>query len=251
MSHIHHTSHMSPHHMGNMSHMSPVHHMPMFDKEDSTHYITIGFVVLSIIIGIIAVLLGGLAAAGYISFKNDSIPGKSLKKDNVSFGNIKGLDLELTEDATVAGTLGVTGATTLTGALASNGDVTLGDAQADKVLINGKLVRGNITRTDVDTETATITAAQFLGGLIVHTTTGTTGTVTMDTAANLISTLELENDGEIATCYYVNDGGQTATITGSSTGVTYITNNIDVITQTSTIIVVLRTGSAAVSVFTV
>jgi hypothetical protein len=39
----------------------------------------------------------------------------------------------------VVGTLGVTGTATLTGALVANGNVTLGDAQADTVTVNGKL----------------------------------------------------------------------------------------------------------------
>lgn len=132
-----------------------------------------------------------------------------------------------------------------------SGDVTLGNAQADKVEITGKLVQGNITQTDIDTQNGTISAANFLTGVVVHTSTTGAGSITFDTAANLISTLELEADGEVAKCIYINDGNQNVTLNGGTpTGVTYV-NNPTIAAEGAATLVVRRTGSSAVSVYIV
>jgi hypothetical protein len=130
-------------------------------------------------------------------------------------------------------------------------DVTLGDANADKVEINGKLVQGNITQTDLDAQSGTISAANFLTGVVLHTSVSGAGVITFDTAANLISGLELEADNEVAKCLYINDGNQNVTLNGGSpTGVTYV-NNPTVAAEGAATLVVRRTGSAAVSVYIV
>ena len=147
------------------------------------------------------------------------------------------------------GTVG--NATTFSGALTANGDVNLGNANSDKVEINGKLVQGSITQTDLDAQSGTITAANFLTGVVLHTSVTGAGVITFDTAANLISGLELEADNEVAKCLYVNDGNQNVTLNGGSpTGVTYV-NNPTVAAEGAATLVVRRTGAAAVSVYIV
>jgi len=129
-----------------------------------------------------------------------------------------------------------------------NGDVTLGDSNSDRIAVKGKLIKGNITVTDVDAQDHTLTAAEFLTGVIIHTSVTGAGSITFDTAANLISTLELEADNEVATCLYINDGDQNVTLNGGTpTGVTYV-NNPTIAAEGSATLVVRRTGSAAVQV---
>lgn len=106
------------------------------------------------------------------------------------------------------------------------GDITLGDSSIyDKVEINGKLIQGNVTVTDVDTQNHTLTAAEFRGGIVVHTSNTGAGTITFDNATNLRSILELSSDDEVAKCLYVNDGDQDVTLNGGTPeGVVYKTN---------------------------
>ena len=138
---------------------------------------------------------------------------------------------------------------TVANATTFEGDVDLGNAQADKVEINGKLVQGNITQTDADSQDHTITAAEFLTGVVVHTSATGAGEITFDTAANLIATLELESDDEVAKCLYINDGDQNVTLNGGSpSGVTYV-NNPTIAAEGAATLVVRRTGAAAVSVY--
>ena len=142
-------------------------------------------------------------------------------------------------------------ALTVSGVTALNGDVTLGNAQGDKVEIAGKLVQGSITQTDIDAQSATLSAANFLTGVVVHTSETGAGEITFDTAANLISTLELEADNEVAKCLYINDGNQNVTLNGGTpAGVTYV-NNPTIAAEGAATLVVRRTGSAAVSVYIV
>lgn len=56
---------------------------------------------------------------------------------------LKLVTTDSSEGVTMSGTLGVTGATTLTGALAANGNVTTGDADTDTLTIRSLIVGGN------------------------------------------------------------------------------------------------------------
>lgn len=143
----------------------------------------------------------------------------------------------------------VLAALSVTGSASFNSDITLGNGQSDKVEIAGKLVQGAITQTDLDDQNGTISAANFLTGVVLHTSVTDVGVITFDTAANYISTLELEADNEVAKCLYINDGTQNVTLNGGTpTGVTYV-NNPTVAAEGAATLVVRRTGSAAVSVY--
>lgn len=76
-----------------------------------------------------------------------------------------------------------------------------------------------LTANDVDTQNFTLTAAQILAGILIHTTVTAGGTITTDTAANIISGCNLNADNQVIICYYVNDGSQTATFAAGA-GVT-------------------------------
>lgn len=142
----------------------------------------------------------------------------------------------------------VSGATTFESGVTLESDATLGDSNSDKVEVNGKLVKGNITVTDVDAQNHTLTAAEFLTGIVLHTSVTGAGSITFDTAANLISTLELEADNEVATCLYINDGTENVTLNGGTpSGVTYV-NNPTIAAEGSATLVVRRTGASAVQV---
>ena len=112
----------------------------------------------------------------------------------------------------------------------------------------GQIPLQGIGLTNEDAQNATITAAEFATGLILHTSATGAGAVTLDTAANLIAGLGLTADNMSARCYYVNDGNQDVTLNEAATGVTYL-NNPTVAAEPGVTMVVRRTGAAAVSVF--
>jgi len=110
-----------------------------------------------------------------------------------------------------AGTVAITGALstttnlTVTGISALNGQV----ITADPVLTNLDL-------NDINAQNDTLLAADILGGLTVHTSVTGAGTVTIDTGANIISGVPLNNNGDTAQMYYINDGDQTLTFAVAS-----------------------------------
>jgi hypothetical protein len=75
-----------------------------------------------------------------------------------------------------------------------------------------------ITRVDVDAQNATLPAATLAAGLLVHTSTTGGGTLTVDTATNLLAAFPEWQVGETMECHYLNDGNQTVTLT-NATGV--------------------------------
>lgn len=106
-----------------------------------------------------------------------------------------------------------------------------------------------LTKTDIDAQNGTMTAAAIAGGLIVHTSVTGGGTLTFDTAANIIAAIPaLATLGNAYDFRVVNDGDQTVTfandagpsVTISDTGQTMATNE-------SVIITLLNTGAGALA----
>ena len=160
-----------------------------------------------------------------------------LKTANRNFDNVLDSYLNLTDGGTVAGavslssTLGVTGTATMSGQL----------------LVSGELVH-NTELVNEDSQNATLLVAELKKGLIVHTSTTGGGTITTDTAANIIAGLPLSNDGDTFQCYFVNDGDQTDTIAAGS-GVTLGDAGNTILETEACLLVFRRTGAAAVTVY--
>lgn len=75
--------------------------------------------------------------------------------------------------------------------------------------------------SDIDAQTGTLTAARILTGIIVHTSAVGAGTLTFDTAANILAAFPGIQVGEVIKFYLINDGTQTDTI--ASDGGTTVT----------------------------
>jgi hypothetical protein len=107
-----------------------------------------------------------------------------------------------------------------------------------------------LTAVDDDTQSFTLAAADILAGINVHTTTSGGGTVTVDTAANIIANVPLEKDNECITSYYINDGDQTATF-AVATGTTIADVGNTVLTNESAVLIWRRTSATAVVLYIV
>ncbi|HKQ02642.1 MAG TPA: hypothetical protein VJ735_20155 [Actinomycetes bacterium] len=121
------------------------------------------------------------------------------------------------------------------------------------VVAAGGRITYTLTPTDLTTAGAeTYTAAQLAGGIITRDPNGAGRTDTTDTAANLISALSLENDGETADCYLINtaDAAEAITIQGG-TGVTVSNAGQTVGQNESALLVFRRTSSTAVTLYIV
>ena len=112
---------------------------------------------------------------------------------------------------------------------------------------------GNLTQTlsetDKDAQNISISAAEFKAGIIIHTSTSSGGTITIDTAANLISGLDLTADNQCATCVYINDGNQDVTMSGSVTGVSYADTGAQIKENGSALLMVRRLTSTTVKMY--
>ena len=82
---------------------------------------------------------------------------------------------------------------------------------------NGNVIK-TLTVTDVNTQNDTMTVAEIVTGIYVHTSVTGGGTITTDTAANIIagatSVGALTADNDCYQTYYINDGDQTVTFAG-------------------------------------
>ena len=114
------------------------------------------------------------------------------------------------------------------------------------VYVAGRITE-SLTSTDVDAQNNTLSAAQILGGIVTHTSTSSGGTVTLDTAANIISGCNLQNDNEAIKCYYVNDGDQTLTLV-VATGTTIADTGNTILTNESAVLLIVRLSSTTVHV---
>jgi hypothetical protein len=107
-----------------------------------------------------------------------------------------------------------------------------------------------LTAVDDNSQNMTLAAADILAGINVHTSTGGGGTVTVDTAANIISGVPLANDDQCVVSYYVNDGDQTATFAVAS-GTTIADTGNTVLINEAAVLLWRRTSSSAVVLYMV
>ncbi len=123
----------------------------------------------------------------------------------------------------------------------------VGHIDANGLYANGRL-KEITTAVDDNSQNMTLAAADIVAGINVHTTVTGAGTVTTDTAANIISGVPLANDNETITSYYINDGTQTATFSGG-TGVTISDTGQTVAANEAALLVWRRTSSTAVTCY--
>jgi len=105
-----------------------------------------------------------------------------------------------------------------------------------------------LTVVDTDARNMTLAAADILAGINVHTSVTGGGTVTVDTAANIIANVPLEKDNECITSYYINDGNQTATFAvATGTSIANVANTV--LTNEAAVLIWRRTSATAVTLY--
>ena len=109
-----------------------------------------------------------------------------------------------------------------------------------------------LTVTNDDSQNMTLAAEDIKGGINVHTSTTGGGTVTVDTAANIIAKVPLTEDNQCITSYYINDGDQTATFAADSGGtVTIADAGNTVLINEAAVLLWRRTSATAVTLYIV
>ena len=128
---------------------------------------------------------------------------------------------------------------------------TRGGTSATKVQ-NLNRVTEVLTVTDDDSRHMTLAAEDIKGGINVHTTTSGGGTVTVDTAANIIAKVPLTEDDQCITSYYINDGDQTATFAADSGDTVTIADvGNTVLINEAAVLLWRRTSATAVTLYIV
>jgi len=120
-------------------------------------------------------------------------------------------------------------------------------------LVGGRLVE-KLTPVDVDAQNSTLTVAQIAAGIVVHTSTTGGGTVTTDTALNIIAGSSgvgrLKKNGASIKVYYINDGDQTLTLQAGD-GVTVADTGNTILTNEAAVLVFRRVSATAVVCYVV
>jgi len=126
------------------------------------------------------------------------------------------------------------------------------DVRIPNPLVFAGRVREVLTPVDVDAQNNTLTVAQIVAGIVVHTSVTGAGTVTTDTAANIIAGSggvgALKNNGETISCRYINDGTQTLTLS-AGTGVTIADAGQTIAADEAALLLFRRTSATAVTVY--
>ena len=128
---------------------------------------------------------------------------------------------------------------------------TRGGTSATKVQ-NLNRVTEVLTVTDDNSQNMTLAAEDIKGGINVHTSATGGGTVTVDTAANIIAKVPLTEDNQCITSYYINDGDQTATFAADSGAtVTIADAGNTVLINEAAVLLWRRTSATAVTLYIV
>ncbi len=111
---------------------------------------------------------------------------------------------------------------------------------------------GIMTAADIDAQDGTLTVARIVGGVVVHTSTSSGGTITIDTGVNIINGSNGEGrlvaNGDTEICYYINDGDQTVTF-AVATGLTIADTGQTAAINESAILLFRRTSATAVKMY--
>jgi len=167
----------------------------------------------------------------------------SLSGRNLIFADngVTALTLTPAGNMTVAGTLTVSGAQTLTGVTTFTTSPIFTDSAPPRQIM---------TITDEDAQNATLTIAEMAGGIVIHTSVTGGGTITTDTAANIIAASGawpgLTANGQCFFFYFINDGTQLDTFAGG-TDVTFSDVGNTVATDEGAIVLIRRTSATTCS----
>lgn len=131
---------------------------------------------------------------------------------------------------------------------ATSGDVAI---TAGNLAITSGIIIEELDNTAEAAQNVSLSAAEFKKGLVTHASTTGGGTITIDTAANLISTLGLTADNMTAHCYYMNTGNQDVIMEGTIAGITYADTSAKIKENCCAILLARRTGSGAVTMYIV
>jgi hypothetical protein len=125
-------------------------------------------------------------------------------------------------------------------------------ATTSGLLVSAGRIRESLEVADINDQNGVATVERIHKGLIVHTSNIGSGTITSDTAANIIAghggLAPLTANNQTISCFYINDGNQNVTFVAGS-GVTLATTTITVPANGSCQLVFQRTGAAAVKMF--
>ncbi len=112
------------------------------------------------------------------------------------------------------------------------------------------LVEGRFTElltvVDDNSQNMTLAAADIVAGINVHTSATGPGTVTVDTAANIIAGVPLTANGQCIVSYYINDGDQTVTFAVAAGTTIADTGNTVLINESAVLLWRRVSGSAVV-----
>lgn len=123
--------------------------------------------------------------------------------------------------------------------------------QAQTARFAGRLME-TMSVTDVDAQNNTLSVAQIAGGIVVHTSVTAGGTVTTDTAANIIAGSSgigvMDANGQCISCHYINDGTQVLTLAGD-TGVTIADTGQTIAADEAALLVFRRVSGTTVTCY--
>jgi hypothetical protein len=122
----------------------------------------------------------------------------------------------------------------------STGLVSIGRGPASPPIFNS-------TKTVLNSQNVTPTAAQLIGGVVEHVTQTGGGTFTLDTAANIDTAIPGAVNGDTFDCVVANTGTQTSTIT-TNTGLT-LKGTVAIASGKNGYLTFFKTGAGAWTVY--
>lgn len=145
------------------------------------------------------------------------------------------------------------GNNTFTGTNTFSGSTVLGATTATSLTTSGLNKTTNpvvqSTVTTIDAQNGTPSAAQLLGGVILHNSKTGAGTVTTPTGTELSAAISGVAVGSLFKTLYHNYGNQTATITAGASGITLVGGTAAVTTGKHSELTFLCTAANTWSVY--
>jgi hypothetical protein len=131
------------------------------------------------------------------------------------------------------------------------GVINIGGTSTGIVVIGRGAVKGvveSFTKTTINAQSGTPTAAQLLGGYIDHNSQTGAGTLTFPTSASIDTAIAGAAVGDSFCFFYVNRGNQTVTLTANADATQTLRGTVAVPTLKNAWITFVRTGAATYDV---